>query len=130
MSSTSHILLIDDDEATNFVNKSMINKSDMPSETKAFLTAQDGLEHLRHCIETGTELPGLIFLDINMPQMNGWQFMEEFSKFDPSIKKNIKIYMLSGTQNKDDAERATDNPDISGLINKPLMVNGLEKLFG
>ena len=75
------------------------------------------------------EIPELIFLDINMPVMNGWEFMEEFVKIRSTIQKKIDIYILSSSTDSIDIQKAKSNPEITDYIVKPLTPDLLKNIF-
>lgn len=130
MIATSYILLIDDDQITNFVNQTMIAKAEVPVSTKALITGIDGIKFLQECLSQHEDLPYAILLDINMPEMNGWEFLEEFTKLDERIKNEVKIYMVSSSQSQEDYKRAKNNPIVADFLHKPLNLDKIKEVFG
>jgi CheY-like chemotaxis protein len=120
-----YILLIDDDEVANFVNNLIIQKTKKDISTVSFLTAAEGLNFLIECFARGDELPEYIFLDINMPEMNGWEFLEKYAELDLKIREHVKVFMLSSSQNEEDYETASLNQYVSGFLHKPLLAKDL-----
>jgi CheY-like chemotaxis protein len=118
------ILLVDDDETSNFINKTIIELE----EIDAFIQiANDGIEALEYLTCTGKfsekseyPQPGIILLDINMPRMNGWEFMAEYKKLPENQKGRIVLAMLTSSLDQGDIDKANKNKDLMGLINKPL----------
>jgi CheY-like chemotaxis protein len=116
-----YILLIDDDEVANFVNNLIIQKTKKDISTVSFLTGAEGLNFLIECFARGDELPECIFLDINMPEMNGWEFLEKYAELDLKIREHVKVFMLSSSQNEEDYKTASLNQYVSGFLHKPLL---------
>lgn len=124
MEKLSCILLIDDHEATNFIHQMIIEKSGC---VEKIVSVNSGFRALEYLNNLTNQLPNLIFLDINMPKMNGWQFLEAYKKLDPSRKTNI--VMLTASNNPSDLEKAMENPEVLDFKNKPLTTEILEELL-
>ncbi|GGX16113.1 response regulator [Aquimarina muelleri] len=123
------VLLIDDDKATNFFNKRVVTKHEG---FKEVYTVQSGMAALEYLISVGDNKatkPDLIFLDINMPAMNGWEFLTEFSKLDHNLTKDIKVVLLSTSSNPDDVNASSKNHSVDDFINKPLSLNLLDSVL-
>ncbi|MDL5512551.1 response regulator [Arenibacter sp. M-2] len=115
---TNTICIIDDDPIFIFGSKILLRNNDFASD---FLICQNGKEALDliiPLIESEQGLPEVIFLDLNMPIMDGWEFLEEFGKL--SGKKDVKIYILSSSVDSRDMERASKYNTVNGFIAKPL----------
>lgn len=128
------ILLIDDDEGTNFINKRVIQKADIAEEVVTTYNGSEALDYL--CNQGQFENPGkpfpqpmLILLDINMPIMDGWEFLDAYHKLHESQKSKIIIVMLTTSFNPDDSKRAGECTDISGFKNKPLTIDTLNDII-
>ena len=128
------ILLIDDDEGTNFINKRVIQKADIAEEVVTTYNGSEALDYL--CNQGKYENPGkpfpqpmLILLDINMPIMDGWEFLDAYHKLHESKKSKIIIVMLTTSFNPDDSKRAGEYTDISGFKNKPLSIETLNDII-
>jgi len=111
------ILLIDDDRATNFFNKHVVKRH---GHFDKIFVVESGEQALEFLMDEANDKPSLILLDINMPAMNGWEFTEAFKELDESIKKDIKLIMLTTSSNPDDYERSLENEMVDDYINKPL----------
>ena len=123
------ILLIDDDKSTNFLHKIIIEETGVSEKVEAVQSGQEALDYLERKKEGVYPKPDLIFLDINMPGMNGWEFLEEYEKLDDNIKGEIMIMMLTTSINPDDEEKAKNTKFINGFLNKPLTTEALEKII-
>lgn len=120
------ILLIDDDTINNFINERLIRKLNVSNEVKVTLNGEEGIDYIKHhCCQAGNNCPELILLDINMPVMDGFEFLEEFGKIPFPNKDKINITILTSSQNSKDIStlKALGN---FNFINKPLTE---EKLF-
>lgn len=119
------ILLIDDDDSTNFIHKRLIKKTGYTEIVKAVESAEAGIDFLKHKVNGEYPCPELIFLDINMPGMSGWDFLEEYDKLEDIQKGRIVVVMLTTSLNPDDEEKSKKIPTIKGFMNKPLTKEGL-----
>lgn len=117
----STCLVIDDNYIDNLVTRRLLEICNFAKSIILNESPTDAIESLRN----GTVVPDVIFLDIRMPIMDGFEFMQEFEKLDIS-KKNIKIYLLSSSLDPADVQRSSDNGYITQLIHKPLTRQILE----
>jgi CheY-like chemotaxis protein len=114
----NHILLIDDDDITNFINERVIKRDHLANTITVMHRADHALQYLSTL--TDSEKPNLILLDINMPAMNGWEFIEEYKKIDAKITEDIILVMLTTSINPDDKIKAQENTHINDFKVKPL----------
>ena len=114
------ILLIDDDQPTNFFHEMVIRKANCVEEVVSVQTGHAALEFLQSSVNGEHPQPELIFLDINMPAMNGWEFLDHYKKLPEIQKGRIVVVMLTTSLNPDDADKAKDIPEINGFKSKPL----------
>jgi CheY-like chemotaxis protein len=120
--------LIDDDRVHAFVVERMLKKT---SNCRDLLVFNDGT-HALHYIKKTTDIdniPDIIFLDINMPVMNGWNFLDEFERISDSLPKKIDIYMVSSSKNPFDMARAKTLSLVKDYIPKPITINQYYSIF-
>lgn len=117
-------MLIDDDEPTNFLNKMLIEETGVAHEVRVAQSAREALDYLsgKQPGATGDTppAPDLIFLDINMPAMDGWEFLEHYDRLSPQQKASIIVVMLTTSFNPEDENKAKTISYISSYQNKPL----------
>jgi CheY-like chemotaxis protein len=116
-------LLIDDNYIDNFVTRKIIEGSNFAESIIVVSSATEAINSLRD----GTVKPDVIFLDVRMPLMSGFEFLEEYDKIDID-KENTKIFMLSSSLDPLDMRKSTDNKYITQFIHKPLTQKALEEL--
>lgn len=114
------ILLIDDDPATNFLHKYVLQKESCAENIVSFQSAEEALEYIKDTIKNGFHFPELIFLDINMPRMNGWEFIEEYNKISKQNKISKIVVMLTTSLDTKDREKAESIKEINEFLSKPL----------
>jgi CheY-like chemotaxis protein len=99
-----NILLVDDDKISNFINSKVLSRAGIVKEPH---TAMNGKEALEHINKSGTKWsPDVIFVDLNMPVMDGFQFIEAFSKLDHSKTDKVKIVIVTSSEDPEDMKRA------------------------
>lgn len=124
------ILLIDDDEGTNFYNKFLIKETNI---ARNVAVAKNGKIALEFLTSTGKfahnapryPRPDIIFLDINMPVMDGFEFMEAYEELPDEQKANMVVVMLTTSLDQKDLRRAKQFGELKGFMNKPLTKNHL-----
>jgi CheY-like chemotaxis protein len=116
-------LLIDDNYIDNFVTRKILEGSDFVESIIVVRSATEAISSLTD----GTIQPDVIFLDVRMPMMSGFEFLEEYDKIAID-KEAIKIYMLSSSLDPVDLKKSTDNKYITQFIHKPLTQKALEEL--
>ena len=112
------VMLVDDNSLDNFINKKLLETNGFAEVVTTFLSPIEALAFLQKA--TPAELPEVIFLDIMMPEMDGFAFLDEFEKLPESTQKNCKIIMLSTSESFRDLNRANKNRFVKKFLNKPL----------
>jgi CheY-like chemotaxis protein len=123
--------MIDDDEPTNFLNRMILEEAGCAERIHIIQDAREALEYLQHAVN-GTSpgnqypRPELVFLDVNMPAMDGWEFLTELEK---EALCKMTIFMLTTSFNPEDEQRAKKIKCITGYRNKPLTAEMLEEIL-
>ena len=123
MKKLKQILLIDDNEFTNFLHKKILMNLGCAEEIKVFQDAELALDYISGNGEIDNDncvKPDLIFLDINMPGMDGWEFIEEYNKLDKTQKTASIFVLLSSTIAENEKKRAENITAVKGFHYKPL----------
>jgi CheY-like chemotaxis protein len=128
MNKFNSILLIDDDEISNFLCEETIKYSNTAGNVKSFVNADEAIDFLAS--STPQNLPDLIFLDINMPGMDGWEFLEDLEKMSKSAEKLLKVVILSSSNFHLDIEKSRKFVSVTGFASKPLTSQLLESILG
>jgi CheY-like chemotaxis protein len=123
------IMLIDDDEHDNFFHERAIHKINRETVVVAMTSGKNALEYLKS-MEVNIKIPpDLIFLDLNMPDVDGWEFLSEFSRLGEEIKKRSVIMILTTSKNPNDKLRIKAWNFVAGFYNKPLTKEILEEII-
>ncbi|WP_281239761.1 response regulator [Flavobacterium praedii] len=119
------IWVIDDDPIYQIIVNKIIKKSELFVSVSSFKNGKEAIYALQNAIENTAELPNVILLDINMPIMDGWEFMEEMVLLKPQIKVPISIYIVSSSIALEDKSKAKKYPEIIAYLSKPVNNNDL-----
>ena len=122
-------ILIDDEMYSNKISKTFIKKLFPVAEVIEFLSPIEGLQFI-HDTYKEHSVPTAILLDINMPEMNGWQVLEKLLELPAIIKDCLSVYMLSSSIDPKDKQKAEAHILLKGYIEKPLSREILQQLFG
>ena len=114
------VLLIDDNDIDNFINERMITTNFFSNRVIVKNSGESALNYLKENSGEEANLPQIIFLDLNMPIMDGFAFLNEYEKLPDTVKKNCKVIVLSSSISPEDINRASTNPLVVKYVNKPL----------
>ncbi|MEM1337077.1 MAG: response regulator [Bacteroidota bacterium] len=124
------ILLLDDNKATNFIHKKFIRMTGCAKEVVSFEIGANALQYLE---DKENSFPNLIFVDINMPTMNGWEFFEHFSKIDRVERESCRSILLTTSLSPNDEDQMAEVKAVDEILIKPLEPNAIgtivEKYF-
>lgn len=120
------ILLVDDDKITNFVNEKLISSLGITTDIQICFSGLCALDYVKNSLQQNETGPDLVLLDINMPIMNGFEFLNELQLLPKSFTQSIKIVMLSSTLNEEDKEKALKFGNVVDFLNKPLSLDKLK----
>jgi len=122
-------IIVDDDPFNNILCDMTIEMALNTADVTSFTKPADGLAHILLAYSKEME-PAILLLDINMPLMNGWEFMDAFAKYPESVKKQLTVYIVSSSVDPRDKEKAAGNINIKGFISKPVEVEMIQQLAG
>jgi CheY-like chemotaxis protein len=122
-----NIFLVDDDHIYQFTAKKTLESMGLSGQVSTFSNGEAAIDFIRSHISDPAALPDIIFLDINMPVMDGWQFIEEYQKLQPA--KKIALYMVSSSVDESDMQRSKDYKVIDDYIIKPVGRSRFEQLL-
>jgi len=121
MNVSTRFIVIDDDEFNNKICSVTLEKIAKDANVRTFLSPVEGFEHIvSEYSGADNDASAILFLDINMPVMNGWEFLERFNELDSELKKRVKIYILSSSVDKRDIEKAKADKNVMHYLIKPL----------
>ncbi|MGK7389832.1 MAG: response regulator [Candidatus Cyclobacteriaceae bacterium M2_1C_046] len=122
------VMLVDDNDTDNFISKRIIEITRFAKRVEVKNSGKSALDYLRENENNEDELPNLIFLDINMPIVDGFVFLYEFEKFNEKIRDKCKVIILSSSDNKRDIDKIVNNNHVIKFITKPLTESALEEV--
>ena len=119
--------IIEDDPIHLFITKKYMEIPNLVKEVIVYENGKDAFEGLKSKFHNGEKLPQIIFLDLNMPVWNGWQFLKEFTKL--STDQEITIYILSSSNSEEDLERAKQYEKIKNYYIKPIELSQMKEIL-
>lgn len=129
MTTLKTLTIVDDDDIFVFLTTKIIEQTNLVDLIKGFGNGLDAINFLKENKNNVDALPDIILLDLSMPIMNGWQFLEEYNKLNPTIGKKITIYICSSSISPDDITRAKTISEVSDYIIKPITKDKLIDLI-
>lgn len=130
MQQINHVLLIDDDPIFNMISKSLVKRAEFSPEVSTCSDANIALDELRTRVRVNyEEFPDVIFLDLDMPKMDGWAFLEEFQKFPEWSVKKCRVFILSSSISHRDVEKSRMYEVVCDFISKPLTIDKIETIW-
>jgi CheY-like chemotaxis protein len=129
MNTPINICIVDDDNIYQFTVVKTLELLDFEKKIVVFSDGEEALEFLLSKLDENDEIPDVIFLDINMPIMDGFQFMEEYGKIKSQLGKKTTIYMVSSSVDPVDIEKAKRISDVSDYIIKPIKPGKLKSVM-
>ncbi len=128
MKKIDRICIVDDDSILVYGMKLMMNEVDFCEEVLEYSNGLDAIEGLASIVNDGEPLPSIIFLDLNMPIMDGWEFLDEFIKTPNYNLDNVSIYIISSSVDPRDREKANEYEIVKGYILKPVTTNDFSEI--
>jgi CheY-like chemotaxis protein len=114
------VCVIDDDDIYQFLLKKELKHTQLIDKVHVFTDGKQAIDYFEENKEIPSALPDVIFLDINMPIMNGWQFLEQFKGIQPKMDKEITIYLVSSSFDDRDINRSKEYTEVTDYIIKPV----------
>jgi CheY-like chemotaxis protein len=124
------IMLVDDNKDDNFFHERVIKKNNSADVVVIKQSGLAALDYLKNKINNDSPHPDLIFLDINMPGLNGWEFLGEYDKLERELQSKIVIVMLTTSENPDDKDKALALKVLADFRIKPITRNMLNEIIG
>ena len=122
-----NLLVIDDDDINIFIIKKIVEKTGFDIDMVSKNNGQQAIDYLKQTISSNLPLPQLILIDINMPVMNGWEFIEAYQNL--GVSTPVDLYILSSSVYENDIEKTKSYTSVRGFISKPLSMERLTELI-
>lgn len=114
------LFLVDDNKVDHFIMQSVLRQNPLFDSVKRFDSGESIINYLSENKAFNADLPDVIFLDLSMPQFDGWDVLESLNSFYGSLVKKIKVYIISASINKQDINKAFTYPFVSNFFSKPI----------
>lgn len=123
------LYLVDDDDTYQFLASEIIKSTNLVNQLKVFSNGFEAITYLKSALQNPIQLPDVIFLDIFMPVMDGWGFLEEYVQLSPKLNKKITLYIISSSIDPADVARANAISDVTDYIVKPITRDKFVNMF-
>lgn len=122
------VMLVDDNDTDNFISRRIIEITKFAEDVIVKNSGKGALEYLEEYKDSISDLPDIIFLDINMPIVDGFVFLYEYEKFGNTVKDKCRVIILSSSDNKRDIDKIVNNDYVIKFVTKPLTEKTLEEI--
>ena len=124
-----NFIVIDDDEINNMLCQIIIKQAMGGAQVETFVFPKEGLNYIKNNFTQPAEkIETILFLDINMPEMNAWEFLEQYDLLPEDVKSQLLIIVLSSSVNEEDKRRAAENKYVSSYLVKPLLKDTIRSI--
>ena len=124
----SHLTIVDDDPMSSFYIKRLAELGELAHIITIYNKAQGAVDYLLHHSRSANHLPDVILLDIYMPELDAWGFLQEFQKVKNQLIKNVNIYIISSSRHPKDVMQAESIEEVKGYFQKPVDMESLKKI--
>ncbi|MBO0590914.1 response regulator [Cellulophaga sp. E16_2] len=121
--------VIDDDPISVFGLKKVLRKTNLCKDIIVYQNGFEAITSLKELLEIKKNLPPIIFLDLNMPIMDGWDFLEDFIKIPETDRENVKIYIISSSVDPRDLLKAKSYSEVNNFFVKPITTTDIQKVI-
>lgn len=129
MKKINNFCIIDDDEIHKFTTSFMLKKTNLVNNIILFSNGLEAINFFKDEIINIDNIPEIVFLDVNMPVMDGWEFLEEYQLIKPMLPKTVVIYMISSSVDERDVLKAKSISSLSGFLVKPILSQNILQII-
>lgn len=129
MKKLKSVVLIDDCKATNYIHRLIIEKYGFAENVTELINGSEAIDYLSTMVNGKFPHPELIFLDLNMPVLNGWEFLERYTLLPVEKQAGAIVVMLTTSLNPDDEAKAGDTAGVKAFSSKPLTIEKLDRIL-
>lgn len=129
MQQEPRIWIIDDDELFIMITRNNIRKSGVTCIIEDFKNGKDALHEIKERVKVGVNIPNILLLDLNMPLIDGWDFLAEFKSISLESRKHIKIYICTSSIDPKDLKRAEAISEVTSFLEKPINTEVVQKIM-